>query len=312
MFSKPVERAIAIAAIRHKDQVRKGSRVPFITHPVHVATMIARHGLGDDALVIALLHDVVEDTCDSKADRRALIAELSSEFGATVAEAIDALSEPKHDDDGAVLPWRMRKEAYLAQLARAAHRPASRPSTRRTTSRPSSSSWRRWGRSGVAFDRARTRASGFTRPSSEPSQRGSNIRDRARSRGRRAPPRIASAALINLERLPRARRRRPRSRATTPSADTARRTVDAVQASMSAMRKRVGPTDATTVPFSINALRRTPRLRSEPPRIRRTVSKTRHEGRASCRRRIGERRVAADEDECEARSVSPSRASYTV
>jgi GTP diphosphokinase / guanosine-3',5'-bis(diphosphate) 3'-diphosphatase len=52
-------RAIEIAVSAHTGQTDKGGR-PYILHPMWVMNQV-RH-LGDDFMIVAVLHDVVEDT----------------------------------------------------------------------------------------------------------------------------------------------------------------------------------------------------------------------------------------------------------
>lgn len=52
-------RAIAIAASAHAEQLDKAGR-PYILHPIRVMQRVAEHGL--PVQIIAILHDVVEDT----------------------------------------------------------------------------------------------------------------------------------------------------------------------------------------------------------------------------------------------------------
>jgi (p)ppGpp synthase/HD superfamily hydrolase len=52
-------RAIAIAATAHADQLDKSGN-PYILHPLRVMQRVTEHGLA--AQIIAVLHDVVEDT----------------------------------------------------------------------------------------------------------------------------------------------------------------------------------------------------------------------------------------------------------
>ena len=52
-------RAIAIAASAHSDQIDKSGR-PYILHPIRVMQRVAEHGL--PVQIVAVLHDVVEDT----------------------------------------------------------------------------------------------------------------------------------------------------------------------------------------------------------------------------------------------------------
>lgn len=53
--------AATLAAAAHAGQRRRGLEEPYINHPLRVADHAARAGLDIDAVVAALLHDVVED-----------------------------------------------------------------------------------------------------------------------------------------------------------------------------------------------------------------------------------------------------------
>jgi GTP pyrophosphokinase len=80
-----VEKAYQFSKQAHEGQFRK-SGDPYISHPVAVATLLAKWHMDAQALSAALLHDVVEDTPTSKDD----IAKL---FGKPVAELVDGVSK---------------------------------------------------------------------------------------------------------------------------------------------------------------------------------------------------------------------------
>jgi len=70
-----------IAAAAHRGQVDKAGQ-PYITHPARVAARVA----GDEnAVAVAWLHDVVEDTAVTLVD-------LEESFPAEVTTAVDALT----------------------------------------------------------------------------------------------------------------------------------------------------------------------------------------------------------------------------
>ena len=85
----------------HEGQTRKGSTIPYISHPVHVAMILARHGAEDHVLQAALLHDVVEDCEEWTLER------VTVEFGIGVAEIVSELTEDKS------LSWEERKQAAI-------------------------------------------------------------------------------------------------------------------------------------------------------------------------------------------------------
>ena len=129
LFSPLVEQAVELAAEWHDGTYRKGrwrdticappdagvARVPTMAHVTTVALTVDRAGWDEHAVAAAFLHDALED-----ADRwhRALDRDvLAARVGETVVRIIEAVSEPQHDAEGVRLPWRVRKEAYLASLA---------------------------------------------------------------------------------------------------------------------------------------------------------------------------------------------------
>jgi len=95
----------------HKDQVRKGSRVPYITHLMAVAALVIENGGDEDEAIAALLHDAVEDQGGLETHNQ-----IRQRFGEVVAsivkECSDTCSTPKP-------PWRERKEKYLIHLEHA-------------------------------------------------------------------------------------------------------------------------------------------------------------------------------------------------
>jgi (p)ppGpp synthase/HD superfamily hydrolase len=107
-FSARYDAALVLAARAHRDQVRKGTDIPYIAHPAHVSVILIRHGFGEDLMIAALLHDVVED-CDVPLDM------IAAQFGDKVARLVAAVSETKALD-GVELPWEQRKAEKLAHL----------------------------------------------------------------------------------------------------------------------------------------------------------------------------------------------------
>lgn len=94
-----VKRAFVIARDAHEGQTRSSGE-PYITHPVAVASIIAEMRLDHEAVMAALLHDVIEDTPYTE-------EQLKTEFGASVAEIVEGVS--KLDK----LKFRTRKEAEV-------------------------------------------------------------------------------------------------------------------------------------------------------------------------------------------------------
>ncbi|MFM9966225.1 MAG: HD domain-containing protein [Planctomycetaceae bacterium] len=110
LFSPLVERAMRVAARSHRQQTRKASDLPYLTHPASVALLLVKAGIADEEiLAAALLHDVVEDTDCSLAD-------LAAQFPPKVIELVAALSERKRDDSGQKRSWQDRKIEHLEHI----------------------------------------------------------------------------------------------------------------------------------------------------------------------------------------------------
>jgi len=107
-FSSRYDAALILAAVAHRNQVRKGSDLPYITHPMHVSVILMQHGFGEDMVIAGLLHDVVEDT-------DVPIEAIRAEFGPEIARLVEAVSETKAVA-GVELPWEQRKAEKLAHL----------------------------------------------------------------------------------------------------------------------------------------------------------------------------------------------------
>jgi len=113
MFFPLVEQALRLAAAAHEGQTRKGSDIPYITHPVQVMLLLERFDFNEDQiLAAALLHDVVEDTHITE-------AELRKDFPPEVIDWVKALSEEKKSDTGSQHPWETRKQHHIEQIAAA-------------------------------------------------------------------------------------------------------------------------------------------------------------------------------------------------
>ena len=96
--------AIGLAAQAHHRQVRKGTEIPYIVHPLAVAGILIRAGSPEHVVIAGVLHDTIEDTPVS-------IDLIRSQFGPSVAELVLAVSEPDKQ-----APWETRKSHTLDTL----------------------------------------------------------------------------------------------------------------------------------------------------------------------------------------------------
>jgi (p)ppGpp synthase/HD superfamily hydrolase len=96
--------ALEFATLAHKGQYRKGTRIPYIVHPLNAARTLIESGCEETLVAAALLHDVVEDTHYTLTDVR-------DRFGIRVAELVDGASEPNR-----LASWETRKTHTIESL----------------------------------------------------------------------------------------------------------------------------------------------------------------------------------------------------
>lgn len=99
-----VEKALVLAAQAHDGQYRKGTKIPYITHPVAVGIILMRAGYSDELIAAGILHDTVEDT-------EITLEDIEREFGPKIAGIVAGCSEPDKS-----LSWEERKEHTIEYL----------------------------------------------------------------------------------------------------------------------------------------------------------------------------------------------------
>ena len=85
------DEALLFASRHHREQLRKGSHVPYMTHLMSVSALVMEHGGSEDQAIAALLHDAVEDAPAGTGG--AVLAEVRSRFGDAVADIVRACSD---------------------------------------------------------------------------------------------------------------------------------------------------------------------------------------------------------------------------
>ena len=101
-----IEEAFNIASHGHRDCVRKGTSIPYISHLLAVSALVIEHAGSEVQAAAALLHDVLEDTEIDEFMLRALIDRPVVDI---VVACSDTQKKPKP-------AWRPRKEKYLQHL----------------------------------------------------------------------------------------------------------------------------------------------------------------------------------------------------
>ena len=102
-----IDDAMDFAAKAHAGQFRKGTRRPYIVHPIEVADIVSSMTKDEEVICAAVLHDTVEDCKEITFDI------LKLRFGARVADMVAQESEDKS------LSWEERKGATITRLKNA-------------------------------------------------------------------------------------------------------------------------------------------------------------------------------------------------
>jgi (p)ppGpp synthase/HD superfamily hydrolase len=118
-YSDPINHAFAFAAKHHDQQVRKGTRYPYLTAAPNLAVILARYDQDDSTLVAGILHDVVEDCVRDGYTAEMLHRRVGDKFGEPVLSTVLAVIERRYDDEGIELSHLERKEDLLERLAEA-------------------------------------------------------------------------------------------------------------------------------------------------------------------------------------------------
>lgn len=110
-------RAMDYARVAHATQVRKGSQIPYLYHPIAVASLVIEFGGSEDQAIAGLLHDVVEDCGAAHA------AVIRGQFGDDVADIVEACTDGTAEKkashttpDEKRNDWMRRKLTYIAHL----------------------------------------------------------------------------------------------------------------------------------------------------------------------------------------------------
>jgi (p)ppGpp synthase/HD superfamily hydrolase len=110
-YGEKFEEALLYAARLHRDQTRKGTDTPYVTHLLAVAAIVGENGGTEDETIAALLHDAPEDR-----GGRERLEDIRARFGDEVAEIVEGCTDTYEDPKPA---WRPRKEAYVEHVATA-------------------------------------------------------------------------------------------------------------------------------------------------------------------------------------------------
>ena len=100
------ERAAVFAALAHAGTHRKGGRIPYLTHPMEAAGIVAEMTEDEELVAAAVLHDVLEDT-------EVTYEELKGYFGERVADYVQGETEDKRRELPPESTWQLRKQETI-------------------------------------------------------------------------------------------------------------------------------------------------------------------------------------------------------
>ena len=110
-LSTRFDHALLFASQVHRQQDRKKSGVPYLSHLLGVASIVLDYG-GDEEMAIAgLLHDAAEDH-----GGRAMLRNIEQIFGARVAKIVDGCTDSYAETDAKKPKWYPRKLRYLRRV----------------------------------------------------------------------------------------------------------------------------------------------------------------------------------------------------
>jgi HD domain len=115
-YSDRINHALAYATKHHDQQVRRGTRSPYLTRHANVAVILSRYGGDDDTVVAGILHDVVSEGMRGGMTQESLTARVGEKFGDGALALALAISERRADEDGIELSADERRDDLLERL----------------------------------------------------------------------------------------------------------------------------------------------------------------------------------------------------
>ena len=110
-LSTRFDHALLFAAQVHRDQDRKKSGIPYISHLLGVASIVLDYGGDEEMAIAALLHDAVEDQ-----GGRPMLKIIEQIFGPRVAKIVDGCTDSYVEDPKKKEGWEQRKFRYLRRV----------------------------------------------------------------------------------------------------------------------------------------------------------------------------------------------------
>lgn len=105
------DHALLFASQVHREQDRKKSGIPYISHLLGVTSIVLDYGGDEEMGIAALLHDAVEDH-----GGRPMLKVIERLFGARVAKIVDGCTDSYAEDPKKKESWERRKFRYLRRV----------------------------------------------------------------------------------------------------------------------------------------------------------------------------------------------------
>jgi (p)ppGpp synthase/HD superfamily hydrolase len=110
-LSTRFDHALLFAAQVHREQDRKKSGIPYLSHLLGVASIVLDYGGDEEMAIAALLHDAVEDH-----GGRLMLKVIEQIFGPRAAKIVDGCTDSYAEDPKKKEGWERRKTRYLARI----------------------------------------------------------------------------------------------------------------------------------------------------------------------------------------------------
>lgn len=110
-LSTRFDHALLFAAQVHREQDRKKSGIPYLSHLLGVASIVLDYGGDEEMAIAALLHDAVEDH-----GGRPMLKVIGQVFGPRVAKIVDGCTDSYAEDPKKKEGWERRKTRYLNRI----------------------------------------------------------------------------------------------------------------------------------------------------------------------------------------------------
>ena len=113
MITPRFSKALSLAIEAHDGDFRKGTTIPYISHPLAVASIALEYGADEDQAIAALLHDAIED------GGRKYVSLIKAQLGERVLYLVEGCTDGIPDPHGNKSDWHERKRKYLEHLKQA-------------------------------------------------------------------------------------------------------------------------------------------------------------------------------------------------